>query len=285
MFSHAPQGWLRFCLASAIRQRRSSSHYGIRFRYQRGAGLTARVKPRAGGETATIGFRRGSSDVEIFKSIFLAGGYNLRALPWWPDIQRYCRQAANPVILDLGANIGLAALAFHWQLPSARILAVEPEPGNFAQLRRHTAGTTAIIPVQGAVASRCGWGRILDPDADTLGFRVAPAEMGCPGTVPAYTVERLLELASLRSAPATPILVKMDVEGAERDLFSTSSRAWLARTPLLIVETHDWLMPGASLSHGLMQALAARRGDVFARGEDIYAWLPSPLASAAAATD
>jgi len=47
----------------------------------------------------------------------------------------------NPLtIFDLGANIGITALQFHRQFPLAKIVAVEPDPGNFRQLKKTPKG-------------------------------------------------------------------------------------------------------------------------------------------------
>jgi hypothetical protein len=42
-------------------------------------------------------------------------------------------------------------------------------------------------------------------------------------------------------------ILKLDVEGAERELFADPScQAWLARTNMLFVELHDRIKPGCS---------------------------------------
>jgi hypothetical protein len=42
---------------------------------------------------------------------------------------------------------------------------------------------------------------------------------------------------------ATPFLMKIDVEGAESDLFQTPY-AGFQRFPALAIELHDWILPG-----------------------------------------
>src|SRR5258707_8425113 len=43
----------------------------------------------------------------------------------------------NPVILDCGANIGMATLYFKWLYPQAQITSFEPDPVTFQVLKRN----------------------------------------------------------------------------------------------------------------------------------------------------
>ena len=56
-------------------------------------------------------------------------------------------------ILDAGANVGFASVYFAIKYPRAKIIAIEPESANFAQLKRNVAPYPNIIPVQAALWS------------------------------------------------------------------------------------------------------------------------------------
>ncbi|MGH9477508.1 MAG: FkbM family methyltransferase [Terriglobales bacterium] len=252
--------WLRLMALTAVRQRSRHRHFHFRFRPGPGGSLRARITPRRGAAAATVELRPGTSDRRVFQQMFLEDEFWLLDLARWPELET----APAPLLLDLGANIGLASLALHFQLPRARILAVEPDPANYAQLCRNAAAVTAIVPVHAAVAPRDGWVRIANPHGATAGFRTAPVAEGCPAAIAARSMESLC-------AGEPPLIVKMDIEGAERDLFSGDC-AWLARTRLLIVEPHDWALPGQGISRGLLAALAARGGDIIVRGEHLLCW-------------
>ena len=48
---------------------------------------------------------------------------------------------------------------------------------------------------------------------------------------------------------STVDLIKIDIEGAEKELFEhPSHRDWLGRFRILVVELHDWLKPGCSMA-------------------------------------
>lgn len=71
------------------------------------------------------------------------------------------------------------------------------------------------------------------------------------------------------AAQAFPFLVKVDIEGAEGDLFSGNTE-WVARTPLVIVELHDWLLPKQRTSQPFLQCIAQLDRDFVYIGEDVY---------------
>jgi FkbM family methyltransferase len=58
------------------------------------------------------------------------------------------RDLSNPVILDVGANIGQSAIWFTLNFPKGVVYALEPFPNIFAQLLRNTRKFKTIRPVQ-----------------------------------------------------------------------------------------------------------------------------------------
>ena len=133
-------------------------------------------------------------------------------------------------IVDCGANIGLTALCLADRYPNAKIIAVEPHPDNFRLLRQNTAIEPRIKPIQACVVGAADQERFISTDrpswgnctnSDGLGVRVA-----------CKTVQQLLG-----DNPSLTIdLLKIDIEGAEKELFSHP--AFLQQTRLVIIELH-----------------------------------------------
>ena len=72
-----------------------------------------------------------ASFLSMWREIFLEEIYRFRSAP------------PAPVILDLGANIGLSVLFFKKQHPEAKIIAYEADPYLFGLLRENLAGNRA----------------------------------------------------------------------------------------------------------------------------------------------
>lgn len=173
--------------------------------------------------------------------------------------QTYARLVAEgrtPLILDLGANIGASARVLARYYPAAEILAVEPEPGNFALLEANTAGIERIRCVQAAVAAREGRVRLADPGRSTDAYRTgATADGEDIGAVAAVSVRALLRLSS-----ATPFLAKIDIEGAEAELFAHDTD-WVDEFPAIAIELHDWMLPGQASSAAFLRCVGERGRD------------------------
>jgi hypothetical protein len=73
----------------------------------------------------------------------------------------------------------------------------------------------------------------------------------------------------LHSATDTkPFLIKIDIEGFERDLFA-GSLDWLDTVALVFIEPHDWMLPGSRSSSGLQKAFGDRDFDLLLCGENL----------------
>ena len=177
------------------------------------------------------------------------------------------RQKHPPLIIDAGAHIGAATVWFKHQFPTARIVAVEPEPENFALLAQNVMGIEGVSTVQGAVASYNGRGYLRDPGRSSWAFRVdakSTPDDGEPG-VKMHTMRRLMAI----EPDAVGFIAKVDIEGSEAELFARNC-AWLVDFPLTIVELHDWLLPGQASSRNFLLAVALGNFDVVQSHENLF---------------
>ncbi|MFZ4409597.1 MAG: FkbM family methyltransferase [Paracraurococcus sp.] len=149
------------------------------------------------------------------------------------------------VVLDVGANIGLSALALVPLLPQGRILAVEPAPATAAALRRTLAlnglaDRVAVEPVAlGAVpgeaefhaADHSAGAHLLDPG--TLGGAALPRVR-----VPVETVDALVD----RHGFGRLDLIKIDVEGFETEVLDGAAATLARFRPVVLAEFNAWVL-------------------------------------------
>jgi FkbM family methyltransferase len=169
----------------------------------------------------------------------------LSTCPQWEDLfvrahQRFTAAPAAPRILDCGANIGLATLAFKRQYPRARVTAFEADPVIAAVLERNLTrnGAGDVERVAAAV-----W--IAD---GTVEFSAEGSDSGAIGEVPGLPSRRIVVPAvRLRDwLVREPIdLLKIDIEGAELAVLQDCEDA-LGQVKAIHVEVHD-LAPGRRL--------------------------------------
>lgn len=187
------------------------------------------------------------------------------------EYQRILNEGDVPLIIDAGANIGASVLFFRWRYPQARIIAIEPEPDNYRLLRRNTQGQANLSHTQSALASQDGEMRLYDPGRSTDAYRVGgPDTEGANGrdlgSVPAVSVPTLLRAIG---GDAKPLLAKIDIEGAEAELFSANTD-WVDDFPAIAIELHDWMLPGAASSASFLRCVADKARDfITPSGTDI----------------
>lgn len=146
-------------------------------------------------------------------------------------------------IIDAGANIGLSTAILATRYPDARIVALEIAPGNVALLRRNMAPYPNVTVLHEALWSHRTRLDLVDERAPAWAFQVQPVgdEAG-DGRVAASGIHDLLERFGAERAD----IVKIDIEGAEREVFGVNAEMWLDRVGVVLVETHDAWIPGCS---------------------------------------
>ena len=230
--------------------------------------------------------RQGTSDTALVGQIFIDGAFRLSALPRQAELLDWlkaCRSTnRRPLVIDAGANIGLTALAFSFQIPEALVVALEPEPENFELLVANTE-ELPILPLPMALGGGIGRARIEDPDRGEWGYQANLHGGKSDGTeVPVISVDTVCENLADH---ALPFIVKIDIEGAETEVFSAGGD-WIYQVPLVIVELHDWMLPGQRTSHAVLHRLLESDRDFVILGENLFCLLnqlPHPAPSEGAA--
>ena len=214
----------------------------------------------------TIHHRGSRADKGVVDQIFLAKDYDLTRFKRHPEIAEFYEQSKHPLILDCGANIGASALWFASVYPKATICAIEPEKSNFELLRQNCPDPRVFL-VHGAVGGRSGTLQLNDPGEGEWGFRTGAGQQGtCLYEVQAYTIADLLAMRF-----GEPFILKIDIEGAEQDLFESAGSV-IDNFPVVIIELHDWMLPRSASSRTFLQWHAAHDRDFIYHGENVFSF-------------
>lgn len=140
------------------------------------------------------------------------------------------------VVADVGAHVGFVTLHLARLVgPTGHVFAVEPDPGNYALLRRNCElnGLAQVTLFPTAVSDRPGFVEFAAEGTTTS--RLARHGDARAIRVAADTLDRLLA-----AAPRPVSLVKLDIEGAESAALRGSSSLLRGHRPLWIIEVHSW---------------------------------------------
>ena len=174
---------------------------------RRGQSTAPILTVRFRGKLIPLHLRPGTLDLEIARLI-------LRE-----DSEYRVPVEADPrLIVDIGANIGMASVYFGLTYPKARIVACEPEAGNLDLFHEHTTacpGHDRITIVPMAVGETSGVRTYAySRDARNLGggtFANLSADPARQTVLPMTTLAALCEDLKLRSID----ILKVDTEGSE----------------------------------------------------------------------
>jgi FkbM family methyltransferase len=237
--------------------------FGPAFALRHVSNLLGRPLHAATVDGCPVQLRRGSTDAAVFRQIFRKGDWDFTRFPQaqrvWNAYHAIVRAGERPVIIDAGANVGAASLWFAGRFPQASIVAVEPDPDNARMCRLNTRRTGNVTVIEAAIGSRAGAASLQNP----LGTAVAVQTLrSSAGGVAVRTVADLAQGGRL-------FIVKIDIEGFESDLFSANTD-WLDDVAMVMVETHDWLLPGQFSSRALQRAMAERSFEMLLSGENLF---------------
>ncbi len=186
---------------------------------------------------APVYVRIPSSDVLTYWQVFVANEYAV-------EVNR-----TPEIIVDAGANIGLAAIYFANRFPHSTVIAIEPEDSNFEMLVRNSAPYENITPIHAALWNENKNISLVDPGLGNSGFMtedVGERNRESPNSIHStrgMTVDRIMDEQGIEHID----ILKIDIEGAEREVFGEPSR-WITRVDSLIVELHERMKPGCTLS-------------------------------------
>ena len=203
------------------------------------------------------------SDLFVLGQIFGTREYDLGR--YKAGLRRLASQWTNkgvtPVILDIGANVGYSPIYFADLFPDAVVVAVEADRATFEQLVENVKGHDRIRPVYAAVWSHENGVELAPPVREG-------SWAGRVGAGAGRTPSMLLGSTFAGIPNARPLIVKLDVEGAEREICESAGPV-LATVPCILIEPHDFMLPGHGCLQHLLPALAGRELDTLIRGENL----------------
>jgi FkbM family methyltransferase len=200
--------------------------------YRKGQALPSPLLLRNG---LRVEFGREDDVIQVFREVFVHHCYT----PTWFHVPK-----SGDVVVDLGANIGVFSLAMAHD--GARCHAFEPVAGTRGRLLRNVEanGLSKSIVVQPfGVAGR------TERVAIKMGTSSIHTSLHSSGQVDERAGEMIdvLPLADALARTGEPRidLVKVDIEGAEQEMFENAPPDVLTPVRKVVMEFHGHIRPGA----------------------------------------
>lgn len=195
-----------------------------------------------------VTIRHGLTGSPMRVHVFKHKGYWFYGSKREEDTLRFVQRVlgAGQTVMDIGANIGyLTALFAHIVGESGRVVAFEPGEENLPYLAANVARYANVTIVKKAASNICGRAEFLVEDLtgqnNSLLSDLTTLERNSRAAgVTAHTKKVQVETVSIdyfcETERFTPVLVKIDVEGAELIVLQGMDQTLRQALPILIVE-------------------------------------------------
>jgi FkbM family methyltransferase len=200
-----------------------------------------------------VHLRKGTSDFCVFRQVLVFDQYTIKGL----------KSEEVETIVDLGANIGLSVLFFKVKYPKARIIAVEPEIKNYDLMVKNTTGLPDIYCLNNAIWHSNKTLGIFDTGGGEYNYLVKEESEDEKAVTRSITINDIIEKHQLSRID----LLKIDIEGSEKELFSGNYTSWLPKVGCIVIEVHDWFRPGCAAA--FFRAISLMEYTMSFKGENI----------------
>jgi FkbM family methyltransferase len=138
-------------------------------------------------------------------------------------------------IVDLGAKIGTESIRFSKLYPNARIFAVEAVKENFDALLLNVKNYSKIKPIFAAIWDKKANLKLISRSIDSQSWYLRESLQDENYDIRGITLDEILKENNIVEID----ILKVDIEGAEKQLFSHTCNKWINSVKCIIVEAPD----------------------------------------------
>ena len=178
-----------------------------------------------------IYLRSNTTDIFVFEEVFINNEYK----------QDFKGKIES--IFDCGAYIGLTSIYFSMLYPTSKIIAIEPNKENFELLKLNTKNYSNIEIINSAIWNS----KVLYELDDSMatgewGYMVKKKTSESKKGLETITMDEIIEKYHIKTID----ILKLDIEGSEKDLFEKNYKSWLYLVRNLIIELHEKMRKGST---------------------------------------
>jgi FkbM family methyltransferase len=187
------------------------------------------------GKNYSFSLRLAGSDVFVFNQVILSREYEYAI-----ELFRRRFNVIPRVIVDAGANIGMTIIYFKASNPESHIWALEPDDDNFEMARKNIElnSLPSIILNKAALWPTKQRLQLVNDFRDKKDWSLR-VEESKDGNISSFTPGEIISQLGSEID-----FFKIDIEGGESNLFSSSSDlSWLTSVKMIAMEIHDEISP------------------------------------------
>jgi FkbM family methyltransferase len=225
----------------------------------------------------SVYLRPKTCDLATFKEIFIYGEYALKqANIFAPVYNRYLdilSKGEAPIIIDAGANVGLASIFLSINFPLAKIIAVEADNDNLSMAILNASRISSFLAINAALWDKSEPLFFQKSNTTVTGRVVKDNALNKNNAVAGKTIDEILSYEAKNL-----FLLKMDIEGGEAIVLSSDLKSsnWIKSFPAILVEPHDGSFNVSGSISGLMNIEDYRNGIIKPNSNSLFL-IPKPM--------
>lgn len=193
---------------------------------------------------------RNRYDLLTIYEIFSEESYNLTKFECWKEVYKNYLQIIDnkkkPLLIDCGSNIGSSTEYFNRIFKNIFSIMIEANTESAIFSGENIYNKDHII-LNKAISSKKKTVMIDNTNEDNRASKISSLFGKKIDTI---TVPELLT----KYQNKTPFIIKIDIEGYEKDLFE-SNFDWIKEFQIIVIEIHDWMLPFHSVSRNFFKAI------------------------------
>ncbi len=205
-------------------------------------------------------------DYITVREIFVLECYNLDNFLRYEEILNHyatiSSQEKKPLIIDCGSNIGASTYYFQNTYNLSKIISIEADSENFKLLSKNIEHDQVVKKLN-AVSSQNEKYAINNKTNDPRALSFSASENG---NINSVTINEILKLYP--NDKYNPFLIKIDIEGGEKNLFEKNVE-WIEKFKIIIIEPHDWMYPNKYLFKNFLEKISLLDRDFIILNENI----------------
>jgi len=214
---------------------------------------------------------RNKYDMLTVYDVFSKESYNLKNFKIFDKINlNFNNIIANnkkPLILDCGSNIGCSSEYFSKVFSGSFVISIEPDVTNLEFSKKNINRSNNYLLNK---AINCENKKVY-LQVDKNDSRATKIADNGDKMISSVTVEEALK--EFDKEKYQPFLIKIDIEGFEKELFS-KNYDWIDYFEVIIIEIHDWMIFRKSNSYTFLSALVdvmnkKNKRDLLISGENL----------------
>jgi FkbM family methyltransferase len=205
-------------------------------------------------------------DYITIREIFILECYKINQLLNYNKIKNFYNNIESknkiPILIDCGANIGASSYYFEKKYKKSKLICLEPDKGNFEVLIKNIISSD-IIKINKAVSSEIEKLKMLRTTEDPRAFSAVTSK---DGDVQSTSINEIL--SNFSDDKYEPFLIKIDIEGGEKNLFEKNLE-WIDKFKIIIIEPHDWMYPENNIFQNFLKSISYLNRDFVILNENI----------------